>query len=165
MTAAIGQRMRRVDGPAKVTGAARYSAEISLPGLAYAQVVGAAVASGKITSIDLSAAGQAAGVLAILTNRDFPKINRVPLVPSLLGGPAPGETFFPLQDEIVHYAGQPVALVVADSLERAQYAATLVRVDYAEAPSVTTIGQGETLRAGEDLRRADPRPDRARQRR
>ncbi|NED55981.1 xanthine dehydrogenase family protein molybdopterin-binding subunit, partial [Micromonospora aurantiaca] len=51
-------------------------------------------------------------------------------------------TFFPMQDDQVHYAGQPVAIVVADTLEQAQYAAGLVRVDYDEAPSVTTIDQG-----------------------
>jgi len=72
----------------------------------------------------------------------MPEVNNVPLVPSLMGDPAPGETFFPMQDDVVHYAGQPVAVVVADSLERAAHAATLVRVTYAEAPSVTTIDQG-----------------------
>ena len=77
-----------------------------------------------------------------MTHRNMPKVNNVSLLPSLLGGPAPGETFFPMQDEVVHYAGQPVAIVVADSLERAQHAATLVQVSYAETPSVTTIDQG-----------------------
>ena len=72
----------------------------------------------------------------------MPEVNNVPLVPSLMGDPAPGETFFPMQDDVVHYAGQPVAVVVADSLERAAHTATLVRVTYAEAPSVTTIDQG-----------------------
>src|SRR4029077_10009590 len=82
------------------------------------------------------------GVAGILTHHNTPKVNRVPLVPSLLGGPAPGETFFPLQDDVIHYAGQPVALVVAGTWERALYAAPLCRVSYAETPSVTTIDQG-----------------------
>jgi xanthine dehydrogenase YagR molybdenum-binding subunit len=138
----IGQEVSRVDGPAKVTGSARYSGEITLPDLAYAEIVGAGIASGRITSIDTAQAERAEGVAGILTHRNMPKVNHVPLVPSLLGGPAPGETFFPMQDDVVHYAGQPVALVVADSLERARYAATLVQVSYAETPSVTTIGQG-----------------------
>ncbi len=142
MSGAIGREVSRVDGPAKVTGAARYSGEIALPDLAYAQIVGAGLASGRITSIDTAQAERAEGVAGILTHRNLPKVNTVPLVPSLMGGPAPGETFFPMQDEMVHYAGQPVAVVVADSLERAQHAATLVQVSYAETPSVTTIGQG-----------------------
>src|SRR5216683_5289797 len=125
MSGAIGQTVSRVDGRAKVTGSARYSAEIPLPHLAYAELVGAGVASGRITSIDTTQSEHADGVAAVLTHRNTPKVNQVPLVPSLMGGPAPGETFFPMQDEMVHYAGQPVALVVADSLEQAQYAATL----------------------------------------
>jgi len=142
MSGYIGQEVSRIDGPAKVTGSARYSGEIGLPGLAHAQIVGAEIASGRITSIDTSEAEHAPGVAGILTHRNTPAVNQVPLVPSLLGGPAPGETFFPLQDEMVHYAGQPVAVVVADTLEQAQHAATLVRVGYAETPSVTTIDQG-----------------------
>ena len=142
MSGYIGQDVPRVEGPAKVTGSARYSGEITLPDLAYAEIVGATVASGQVTSIDTTAAERADGVIAVLTLRDMPKINHVPLVPSLLGGPAPGETFFPLQDDAIHYAGQPVAIVVADTLEQAQHAATLVEVKYAETPSITTIAQG-----------------------
>jgi xanthine dehydrogenase YagR molybdenum-binding subunit len=142
MTAAIGQELRRVEGPAKVTGSARYSGDIALPDLAYAEIVGAAIASGKVTAIGTAAAERAAGVAGVLTHHNLPRVNRVPLLPSLVGGPAPGETFFPMQDDVVHYAGQPVAIVVADSLERAQHAARLVRVSYAESPPVTTIDQG-----------------------
>jgi xanthine dehydrogenase YagR molybdenum-binding subunit len=142
MSGVIGQDVSRVDGPAKVTGAARYSGEITLPDLAYAEIVGAAVASGRITAIDTAQAERAEGVAGVLSYRNLPKVNQVPLIPSLMGGPAPGETFFPMQDDLIHYAGQPVVIVVADSLERAQHAATLVQVSYAETPSVTTVDQG-----------------------
>jgi xanthine dehydrogenase YagR molybdenum-binding subunit len=141
--AAIGQPVDRVDGNAKVTGASRYSAEIALPNMAYAVLIGADVASGRIGAIDASEAERCEGVVAILTHRDLPKIAvQPPLFPSLFGHAAPGETFFPMQDEVVHYAGQPVAIVVADTLERAQHAATLVRVAYEERPSTTTLDQG-----------------------
>jgi xanthine dehydrogenase YagR molybdenum-binding subunit len=142
MSGAIGSEMSRVDGRAKVTGAARYSADIPVPNLAYAQLVGATVPSGRITAIDTSRAERADGVIGVLTHRNLPRVNQPPLIPSLMGGPAPGETFFPMQDDIVRYAGQPVALVAADTLEQAQHAATLVRVSYAETSSVTTIDQG-----------------------
>jgi xanthine dehydrogenase YagR molybdenum-binding subunit len=142
MSGVIGQEVSRVDGAAKVTGSARYSGEIALPGLAYAAIVGAGVASGRITAIDTAQVEQAGGVIAVLTHHDLPKVNHVPLLPSLVGGPAPGETFFPMQDDVVRYAGQPVAIVVAGTLEQAQHAAALVQVSYAETPSVTTIGQG-----------------------
>jgi xanthine dehydrogenase YagR molybdenum-binding subunit len=143
MTTAIGQPVDRVDGHAKVTGGGRYSAEIALPGMAYAVLVGADVASGRISEIRATEAERADGVLAVLTHQNLAKIAaQPPLFPSLFGHAAPGETFFPMQDEVVHYAGQPVAIVVADSLERAQHAASLVRVSYQETPSTTTLDQG-----------------------
>ena len=143
MSAAIGQPIDRVDGHAKVTGAGRYSAEIALPNLAYVVLIGADVASGRISAIQAGDAERADGVLAVLTHRNLPKIAmQPPLFPSLFGHAAPGETFFPMQDEVVHYAGQPVAMVVADSLERAQHAATLLRITYQETPSTTTLDQG-----------------------
>ena len=103
--------------------------EISLPGMTYLAVVGATVPCGRVTAIDADAARAVEGVLAVLTHEDLPKIAAEPhLLPSLVGGPAPGESFFPMQDDVVHYAGQPVALVVAEEYEQAQYAASLVRV-------------------------------------
>jgi xanthine dehydrogenase YagR molybdenum-binding subunit len=142
MTAAIGQPIERVDGRKKVTGMARYSAEIALPHMTYAVLVGSRVPSGRVSAIDTSRAEQADGVLAVLTHRNLGTIAaQPPLIPSLAGHPAPGETFFPMQDEVVHYAGQPVAMVVADTLERAQHGASLVRIAYEEAPSITTVDQ------------------------
>ncbi|MFF4695352.1 xanthine dehydrogenase family protein molybdopterin-binding subunit [Streptomyces chattanoogensis] len=142
-TLAIGQPTNRVDGRHKVTGGAHYSADMLLGAMAYAVLVGARVPSGRITGIDTDEAQQAGGVLAILTHENLPRIAaQPPLIPSLAGMPAPGQTFFPLQDEVVHYAGQPVAVVVADTLERAQHAGALLRVSYEEMPSVTTIDQG-----------------------
>jgi len=138
----IGRDVPRIEGSQKVTGAARYSGEITLPGLAYAEIVAATVASGRIAMIDTAAAERADGVVAVLTHRDMPRVTQPPLIPSLVGGPAPGETFFPMQDDVIHYAGQPVAIVVADSVEQAQGAASMVAVRYAAAPSVTTIAQG-----------------------
>ncbi|MFC0533279.1 xanthine dehydrogenase family protein molybdopterin-binding subunit [Phytohabitans kaempferiae] len=146
MSPAVGSAVDRVDGRAKVTGAARYTAEIVLPDLAHAALVGATIPSGRIRAIDSSAALAAGGVLAVLTHENLPKVAAAPrLLPSLVGAAAPGESFFPMQDDQVHYAGQPVALVVADSHERAQYAASLVHIDYERAPSVTTLGEGRSL--------------------
>jgi xanthine dehydrogenase YagR molybdenum-binding subunit len=143
MTTAIGQPLERVDGRAKVTGGARYSAEIALPHTTHAILVGASIPSGRIASIHTSDAERAPGVLAVLTHVNLDRIAvQPPLFPSLFGHAAPGETFFPMQDEVVHYAGQPVALVVADSLERAQYAATLLRIEYVTTPSITSLDEG-----------------------
>lgn len=140
---AVGTPVTRVDGRAKVTGAARYSAEISLPGMMHLAVVGATIASGRVTAIDATAAYATDGVLAVLTHEDLPRVAAPPrLLPSLVGFAAPGESFFPMQDDVVHYAGQPVALVVAETHEQAQHAASLVRVWYEPNAPVTTIEQG-----------------------
>ena len=140
---AVGAPVTRVDGPAKVTGAARYPAEIALPGLCHLAIVGATVASGRVTDIDAGEALASPGVLAVLTHESLPKLAAPPqLLPSLVGQAAPGESFFPMQDDVVHYAGQPVALVVADSHERAQHAASLVGTEYERGPAVVTIDDG-----------------------
>lgn len=140
---AVGTPVTRVDGPAKVTGAARYTAETSLPGMTYLAVVGATIARGRVIAVDADAARAAEGVLAVLTREDLPTVAGEPhLLPSLAGGAAPGESFFPMQDDVVHYAGQPVALVVAEEYEQAQYAASLVRVSYHADPPLATIERG-----------------------
>jgi len=143
MSPVVGKPVDRVDGPDKVTGTGRYTGEIVLPGLAYGVLVGAAVASGRVLSIDTAAAEAASGVFGILTHENCPKIAAEPkLVPSLAGQPAPGESFFPMQDEVVHYWGQPVALVVGETHERAHYAASLVDVAYEPGVPLTTIDDG-----------------------
>jgi xanthine dehydrogenase YagR molybdenum-binding subunit len=143
MSPAIGRPVDRADGYEKVTGGARYTAEVLLPNLAHAAIVGATIPSGRVTAVDTREAIAAGGALAVLSHENLPKIAAEPkLLPSLAGGPAPGESFFPMQDDTVHYAGQPIALVVADSHERAQYAASLVAVSYERAQSLTTIDEG-----------------------
>lgn len=143
MTAAIGRPVDRVDGHAKVTGAGRYSAEIALPGLVHAVVIGSRVAAGRVGHIDTYEAERAEGVLAVLHHLNLPKGGSVPpLLPSLFGAAASGQTFFPMQDEVIHYAGQHLAIVVADTLDRAEHAARLVHISYEESAAVTTIEQG-----------------------
>jgi xanthine dehydrogenase YagR molybdenum-binding subunit len=116
---------------------------MTLPGMAHLAIVGASVAAGTVVALETDRAEVADGVLAVLTDRDLPRIAAPPhLRLSLAGRAAPGESFFPMQDRTVYYAGQPVALVVADSYERAQYAASLVRVEYETTPSITTIDEG-----------------------
>ncbi|MGW1759657.1 xanthine dehydrogenase family protein molybdopterin-binding subunit [Streptomyces mirabilis] len=140
---AVGQPVDRVDGPAKVTGSARYSAEITVPGTTYAAIVGARTARGRITRIDTSEAEDAEGVLTVLTHHNLPKLATEPrLGLSLFGHAAAGQSFFPMQDDLVHYYGQPVALVIADSLERAQHASRLVHVHYERGASTTTLDEG-----------------------
>ncbi|WP_210519143.1 xanthine dehydrogenase family protein molybdopterin-binding subunit [Hymenobacter terricola] len=127
----VGQPMNRVDGRDKVMGRAKYSAEYPLPGLTYGVLKTSDIAKGKIQNIDTSAAAKAPGVLAIYTHLNLPKLAKTPNDADgkkAIGAPM---GFLPLTSDVIYYAGQPVALVVADTFERATQAATLVRVTYA----------------------------------
>jgi xanthine dehydrogenase YagR molybdenum-binding subunit len=143
MTTAIGAPISRLDGPDKVAGRARYTAEVVVPNVTHAALVGATISSGRVTAVDTSLAEDADAVVAVLTHECLPKLAIQPrLLPSLVGVAAPGESFFPMQADVVHYWGQPVAMVVAETYEAAQYAATLVAVSYESLPSVTTLDEG-----------------------
>ncbi|MBT9394912.1 xanthine dehydrogenase family protein molybdopterin-binding subunit [Hymenobacter sp. NST-14] len=131
---ATGKSLDRVDGRLKVTGAARYTAEWEVPGLVYGAVVDSAQARGTVQSIDVAAARQAPGVLAVLTHDNAPRLQPIPekIGGTLFRGEGGiTETSQPLQSAAIEYAGQPLAVVVADTHERARYAASLVRVSYA----------------------------------
>jgi xanthine dehydrogenase YagR molybdenum-binding subunit len=143
-TAVIGPARNRVDGRAKVTGAAKYSVEFEMPNCAYGWPVESNIAKGKITAIDTRAAQQAPGVLAIVTHENAPK----PKEPAAKeernsGHGIRNEERVPLSDDVVHYAGQYVALVVAKSIEQAQHAAKLVRVTYAPEEPLLTMEAAE----------------------
>jgi len=123
---AVGQPIARVDGRLKVAGGARYTADIPLAGIAHAAIVYSTIANGRTLSIDTAAAEKAPGVLVVLTHKNMPRMNPMPwshLRPQ-------GQTYLPLQDDRIHYAGQPIALVVADTLDQATYAGTVINAEY-----------------------------------
>lgn len=118
----IGHPHDRIDGPLKVSGAARYAYERHdvAPDAAYGWVVGAAIAKGRIRSIDSRAAETAPGVVAVVTAANAGPIRKARVhKATLLGGP-----------QIEHF-DQAIALIVADTLEQARDAAKLLLVDYA----------------------------------
>ena len=146
---AIGQPISRVDGRLKVTGGARYSADIPLAGLAHAAIIHSAIANGRTVSIDTAAAQRAPGVLAVFTYHNMPRMNPTPKPWSHLH--PHGQSYLPLQDDKIHYAGQPIALVVAATLDQAAYAGTLISVQY-EAQQPVVFGQQSTKAAVEPPR-------------
>jgi xanthine dehydrogenase YagR molybdenum-binding subunit len=137
--ATMGPARNRVDGRLKVTGAAKYSVEFEVPKCAHGWTVESNIAKGKITALDTKAAQTVPGVLAVLTHLNMPKFNNPPKKEERGGGGGiRNEERFPLSDDGVHYAGQYVALVVAETIEQARYAASLVKVSYApEEPLLT----------------------------
>jgi xanthine dehydrogenase YagR molybdenum-binding subunit len=127
---ATGQPISRVDGRRKVTGSARYTADLEIANAAHAAIVHSRIANGRTVSIDTTAAAQAVGVLAVLTHHNMPRMIALPwshLRPQ-------GQTYLPLQDAKIHYAGQPVAIVVAETLDQAAYAGTLIEIAYEVNP-------------------------------
>jgi xanthine dehydrogenase YagR molybdenum-binding subunit len=134
----LGQPVSRVDGQLKVTGGARYAAEFDAgPELAYGVVVQSTITRGRIAVIDRTAAEAAPGVLAVLTPSNAPKLAYRPHKAGV--DPTEGERLRVLQDDRVHHQGQPVALVVAETLEQATHGASLLRPTYHEAPAVTAF--------------------------
>lgn len=128
----IGQHRRAVEHRRFVTGQGRYAADIVLPGLLHVAIVASPHASARILSVDASAALALPGVHAVLTGEDLqPEIE-----PMLPGVDAPEVRRFPLARDVVRYAGEWVAAVVADSRAIAEDAAELVEVDYAPSPHV-----------------------------
>jgi CO/xanthine dehydrogenase Mo-binding subunit len=144
--------MNRPDGPAKVTGGARYAADTPVAGAVHAVLVPATIASGRVLRIDTESAAAAPGVLSVLTHLNMPRLERAP------SPPAPPH--YPMQDDRIQYEGQPVALVIAMTLEQAEHAARLVAVEYDAQPHLV-FGQATAEAvtydwyAPFDLRRGD----------
>jgi xanthine dehydrogenase YagR molybdenum-binding subunit len=135
----VGKPLDRVDGRDKVMGKARYAAEFPLPGLVYGVLKTSEIAKGKIVSIDTTAAAKEPGVIAILTHQNLPKFAKTPNTPEgkkAIGAPM---GFMPLTGDEIHYAAQPVAVVVADTFERATHAASLVKVSYQQAQPIASF--------------------------
>jgi xanthine dehydrogenase YagR molybdenum-binding subunit len=139
MTTAIGKPTSRVDGRQKVTGTATYAAEFNVPNVAHAAVVRSTIANGRVASVDTVAAERAGGVIAVVTHRNAP---RLPYRKhKAIVDPDMGERLHVLQDDRVNHQGQPIALVIANTLEQANHAAMLVRVTYTEANAITDVSR------------------------
>ncbi len=145
----------RVDGKAKVTGAAKYAAEYDFPNLAYGIIAGSTIANGTIIAMDTKKAEAAPGVLAVITHLNLPQ------PPGYL----PKEDQKPLSskkdykvfaDNIIRFNGQPIALVIADTMERAVYAASLVKAQYKKEEPHTDFTKemktGKPLEGGDDFK-------------
>jgi xanthine dehydrogenase YagR molybdenum-binding subunit len=137
-TTYIGVPTSRVDGRAKVTGIAKYAAEYNLRGLAHGFVISSAIARGRVRRIDTRAALAVEGVIDVLTHENRPRLAGSDKKYQDAVAP-PGSPFRPLYDDVIRYSGQPVALVVAEELEIARYAASLVEIDYDRQAHATDL--------------------------
>ncbi len=126
----VGKAVPRRDAPEKVTGRATYTADLQRPGMLFAVMVRAAIARGRVVSIDAIRARALPGVVDVVSSDDLTSLSRRPRA----GGVA-------LFDRAIAYAGQPVAAVCAESLAAAHRAAAAVTVEYDVATPVTTVEQ------------------------
>ena len=153
MNKVIGTDVSRKDGRAKVTGRATYAAEHQIPGLVHGYVVTASIANGQIKNIDTSVAEKASGVITVFTHKNLPKVFKPAndFMTSKIY-----EARLPLSDDKIHYAGQIIGLVVADTFERARDAAHLVKVEYATQKPVVEAAKATFKEAppqmGEELK-------------
>ncbi|WCB96862.1 Aldehyde oxidoreductase molybdenum-binding subunit PaoC [Baekduia alba] len=123
----VGTPLARLDGPAKVTGRARFAADHRVDGMLYGTFVTASAPAGRVRAIDADAARAVPDVVAVLTHEDMPRYGEATAVIS-------AGAHLPMQDDRIRHDGQPVAIVLAETLEAAEHAASLVRVDIEAAP-------------------------------
>jgi xanthine dehydrogenase YagR molybdenum-binding subunit len=141
----------RVDGVQKVTGTAKYSAEYDFPGLVYGVLAVSTIAKGTITAMDTKAAENAPGVLAVITYLNCPEVpgykkaaeQQQPNTPETRKG------YRVFADNIIRFNGQPIAIAVADTYERAVYAASLVKATYKKEEHHTDLE--EAIKTGKPL--------------
>lgn len=134
----IGTPISRLDGALKVKGEATFAAEFRFDEMAYAALAYATIPRGRITAVDSAAAEGAPGVVLVMTHRNAPRMNK----PGVFGSSptAVGPADLPiLQDDRIHWNGQPIACVLAETQHQADHAASLLRFTYDEEPSTTSL--------------------------
>jgi xanthine dehydrogenase YagR molybdenum-binding subunit len=134
----IGAPVSRLDGSFKVKGEARFAAEFPLEGMAYAALAYSTVPKGRVATLDTGAAEAAPGVVLVMTYRNAPRMKAPPLLGS--APKAAGQSDLPImQDDRIHWNGQPIALVLAETQEQADHASSLIRATYATERAMTTF--------------------------
>ncbi len=138
----IGTSVSRLDGPLKVRGAAPFAAEFPLEGMVYAALAYATIPRGRIATLDTAAAESAPGVVLVMTHRNAPRMNK----PAVFGSSptAAGPADLPvMQDDRIHWNGQPIAVVLAETQEQADHAKSLIVATYAAEPSTTSFAEAK----------------------
>ena len=136
----IGAPISRIDGPLKVRGAAPFAAEFPVTGMLYAAVAYSTIARGRITALDTTAAEAAPGVYLVMTYKNAPPLKPTPLFNSKPKAAGPSDLPI-MQDDCIHWNGEAIAVVLADTQEQADYAKSLIHATYAVEPATTYFDQ------------------------
>ncbi|MFJ4818155.1 xanthine dehydrogenase family protein molybdopterin-binding subunit [Streptomyces sp. NPDC088801] len=147
--AAVGASVTRVDARLRVTGRTKYAGDNSPDGVVHAVILDSSVGRGRITGIDTRAALAQPGVVKVISHLNAPRLQ------PLEGPYPPPGSLRAFQDDRVRFFGQPVAVVVATTLEVAQHAASLVEVSYDAEPPSTDIGAADPAGDPETYARGD----------
>jgi xanthine dehydrogenase YagR molybdenum-binding subunit len=133
-----GAPVSRLDGVVKVTGGARFAAEVPMAGMVYAAIAYSTIAKGRIVTLDTESAERSRGVVLVMTHRNAPRLN-----PGKITGTAPRaaatDDLPVMQDDRIHWNGQPIAVVLAETQEQADHARSLIRATYAPEPAATSF--------------------------
>ena len=132
----VGKALSRIDGPLKVAGAAQFAAEYPMEGMVYAALVCSTIARGRIDRLDTDAAEGVPGVVAVMTHLNAPRLAPPPVFMSASKA-AGGDNLPVMQDDRIHWNGEPVAVVLAETQEQADHGASLVRASYAAEEAQT----------------------------
>jgi xanthine dehydrogenase YagR molybdenum-binding subunit len=128
-----GEPRPRIDGPIKVTGAARFTADLRAPNMLHGVFVTAPIPAGKVIAFDKGNALAEPGVVHVLTHEETPRPK------AAIKGPPFAHSFLPLQDNEIRHQGQPIAMVLAETLEAAEAGARRVNVRYAATTARTPV--------------------------
>ncbi len=151
----IGAPVSRIDGPLKVSGKAAFAAEFPVDGMAYAALKYSSIPRGRIAELDTRAAEAAPGVVLVMTHKNAPRLQ--PMPPFMSQPKAAGGDDVPvMQDDQVHWNGQPVALVLAETQEQADHARSLIRVAYEAGHGVTALAEAKANGSEPGLFQGEP---------
>lgn len=138
----LGQSVSRIEGPMKVQGKTRFAAEFPYDNICYAALAFSTVARGRIIELHVSAAEAAPGVILVMTYKNAPRMKAPSLMMS--SPTAAGASDLPvMQNDEIHWNGQPIALVLAETQEQADYAASLIEAKYELMPAVLSFEEAK----------------------
>ena len=139
----IGSSVSRVDGTLKVEGAAQFAGEFFVEGMVYAALAYSTIAKGRIKELKTQQAERSEGVVAVMTYMNAPRMQPAPM---FMSNPkaAAGDALPVMQDDRIHWNGQPIAVVLAKTQEAADHAASLIEADYQQESAVTDFAIAKT---------------------
>jgi xanthine dehydrogenase YagR molybdenum-binding subunit len=138
----VGSPVSRLDGTFKVNGTARFAAEFPLDGMAYAALAFSSIARGRIATLETTAAEAAPGVVLVMTHLNAPRLKPLPYFLAA-GKASAGDNLPIMQDDQIHWNGQPIAVVLAESQEQADHAASRIKATYTAEPATTSFSQAK----------------------